>query len=181
MVTRFRSHGVTLVEVLVVVAILGVVAVAAIPDLRSGNPHQLELAAEEVAEAMRFARSEAMRTGEPRGFRQSSTNKRIRVFRPDTSTSPWTLNYDVYHPVSKKLYDIKLGTHPFASVESMSHNKVFRGTCNKPRNTYFDSTGIPRCADPETVFIDRIDITLTLGSHTRVVALDGLTGRVTVR
>ena len=116
MVGRLRSHGVTLVELLVVITILGIVAVVAVPDFRSGEPQRLELAAEEFAGAMRFARSEAIRLGVPRGFRQQSSTKRIRVFRPDTGTSPWTLNYDVYHPLSKQIYDIDLDTHPFAAA-----------------------------------------------------------------
>ena len=178
---ELRSHGVTLVELLVVLAILGVAAAVAVPSLSSSDPQTLDLAAEEFANAMRFARSEALRTGEPRGFRQKSSNKRIRVFRPDTSTSPWTLNYDVYHPVSKQLYDIKLDTHPFAAADSVVRNRTYRGTCNTPRNVYFDSTGIPRCADPETVLLDWFDVTLTLGPHTRVVTLHGITGRVTIQ
>ena len=176
-----RSHGVTLVELLVVIAIIGVVAVAATPFLSSANPHQLDLAAEEFADAMRFARSEAMRTGDPRGFRQQSTAKRIRVFRPDTGTAPWTLNYDVYHPVGKQLYDIDLNTHPFAVADSVSHNPVFRGSCNNIDNIYFDRSGIPRCADPQTVLLEQLDVSLTSGGHTRVVTLHGITGRVTVQ
>jgi len=178
---ELRSHGVTLVELLLVVMILGVVAVVAIPDFSSGDPAQLDLAAEEFANAMRFARSEAIRTGEPRGFRQKSSTKRIRVFRPDTGTSPWTLNYDVYHPVSKQLYDIQLDDHPFAAADTVSRNRVYRGTCDTPRNVYFDRNGIPRCTDPETVFLDQFNVTLTLGAHTRVVTLHGITGRVTVQ
>jgi prepilin-type N-terminal cleavage/methylation domain-containing protein len=54
---KSRSHGVTLVELLVVVSILGVVALVAIPDFSSSNPQTLDLAAEEFANAMRFARS----------------------------------------------------------------------------------------------------------------------------
>jgi type II secretion system protein H len=176
-----RSHGVTLVELLVVVSILGVVALVAIPDFSSSNPQTLDLAAEEFADAMRYARSEAIRTGEPRGFRQQSGAKRIRVFRPDTGTSPWTLNYDVHHPISKQLYDIQLDTHPFAAADSLSRNPVFIGTCNANGIIYFDSNGIPRCADPETVLLQQFDVTLTLGPHTRVVTLHGITGRVTVQ
>jgi type II secretion system protein H len=178
---ELRSHGMTLVELLLVIAILGVAATVAIPNLSSSDPQRLDLAAEEFANAMRFARSEAMRTGEPRGFRQQSSAKWIRVFRPDTSTSPWTLNYDVYHPVSKKLYDIDLNTHPFAAADSLSLNRVYRGTCNKPGEIYFDSSGIPRCAAPETVLLKQLNVTLTLGPHTRTVTLHGITGRVTVQ
>jgi type II secretion system protein H len=178
---ELRSHGVTLVELLVVITILGVVAVVAIPGLSSSDPQTLDLAAEEFANAMRFARSEAIRTGEPRGFRQKSSAKRIRVFRPDTGTAPWTLNYDVYHPVSKQLYDIKLDDHPFAAADTVSRNRVYRGTCDKPRNVHFDRNGIPRCTDPETVFLEQFEVILTLGAHTRVVTLHGITGRVTVQ
>jgi type II secretion system protein H len=178
---ELRSHGMTLVELLLVIAILGVAATVAIPNLSSSDPQRLDLAAEEFANAMRFARSEAMRTGEPRGFRQQSSAKWIRVFRPDTSTSPWTLNYDVYHPVNKQLYDINLNTHPFATADSLSPNSVYRGTCNKPGEIYFDSSGIPRCADPETVLLQRLTMTLALGPHTRTVTLHGITGRVTVQ
>lgn len=178
---QLRSHGVTLVELLVVITILGVVAVMAIPDFRSGEPAQLDLAADEFAEAMRFARSEAIRLGIPRGFRQQSSQKRIRVFRPDTGASPWALNYDVYHPLSKHLYDIQLDTHPFAAADALSSNRVYRGTCNAPGKVYFDSNGTPWCADPETVLLEQFDITLTLGAYSRVITLQGITGRVTVQ
>ena len=178
---KSRSHGVTLVELLVVVSILGVVALVAIPDFSSSNPQTLDLAAEEFANAMRFARSEALRTGEPRGFRQPADKKRIRVFRPDTSTSPWTLNYDVYHPVSKQLYDIKLNDHPFASADSIDRTFNYQATCNQPGNIYFDRNGIPRCTNPETVFLEQLNLTLALGAHTRIVTLHGITGRVTVQ
>jgi len=178
---QLRSHGVTLVELLVVITILGVVAVVAIPDFRSGEPAQLDLAADEIAEAMRFARSEAIRLGNPRGFRQQSSAKRIRVFRPDTGTSPWTLNYDIHHPLSKQLYDIDLNTHPFAAADTLSHNRVYRGACNTPGNVYFDSNGTPWCADPENVLLEQFDVTLTLSAHSRVVTLHGITGRVTIQ
>lgn len=176
-----NEHGFTLVELLIVVTILGVAAAVAIPDISTTNPGKLKIAAEEFAQAMRFARSEAIRTGQPHGFRQRSDNRRIRVFRPDTGTSPWTLNYDVYHPLSKQLYDIKLREHSIAAVGNVSHNRVFRGTCNKPRNVYFDRNGTSWCADPENVLLDQFVVTLTLGTHTRTVTLHGITGRVTVQ
>ncbi len=175
------EHGFSLLELLIVVTILGIAAAVAVPDISTTNTTKLDLAAEEIAEAMRFARSEAIRSGQPRGFRQQSGAKRIRVFRPDTSVSPWNPVYDVYHPVSKKLYDVDLDTHPFASAGAITRTPIFLGTCNVNGNIYFDNSGIPRCNDPETVLLEQLDITLTLGKHNRVVTLSGITGRVTVQ
>ncbi len=178
---ELRSQGITLLETLIVVSLLGIVAVVAIPGFRSAEPQRLELAAQTFAQAMRFARSEAIRLGRPVGFRQQNAQKRMRVYNLDTSTSPWTLIYDVYHPVSKKIYDIKLDDHPLAQADTVTNNRVFRGSCDNFSNVYFDPNGVPFCANPETVLVEQFDITLTLGGHSRVVMLDGITGRVTVQ
>jgi hypothetical protein len=156
-------------------------AAAVIPSFFSADPAKLDAAAEEFAAAMRFARSEAMRIGRPIGFRQTVSDKRIRVYSLDTTTAPWNLVYDVYHPVSKKLYDIQLDSHPFAYADSVSADRIYRGTCNKKANVYFDENGIPRCADPETVPLDEFDVTLTLGGESRVVVLDPITGQVSIQ
>ena len=60
---KYRIHGYTLVEVLVVVSILGISSTVMMPDLASTQITQLEVAANEVADAIEFARSEASRTG----------------------------------------------------------------------------------------------------------------------
>ena len=173
--------GYSLLELSVIVLILGIMAAVVIPNLSTTDPLKLDLAAQEVADAMRFARSEAMRLGQPRGFRYQSSEKRIRVFRPDTGTAPWTLNYDIYHPTSKKIYDIDLANHPFARVDSMTDSPVYRGTCIDAGNVHFDSSGIPRCSNPETVLLQQFDVTLTLGSHTRVVSLNSISGQVSIQ
>ncbi len=175
------QRGYSLLELTLVVLILGIMALAVIPSFFSSDSSQLDLAAEIQAEAMRYARSEAMRRGEPMGFRQQNGQKRMRVYNLDTGTVPWTVVYDVYHPVSKKLWDIRLDEHPFAAADTVSTNKVFQGVCNKVSNIYFDRNGIARCADPETVPVERYEVTLTLGTDSRTVSLDGFSGKVTIQ
>lgn len=175
-----NEHGFSLVELLIVITILGIAASVAIPDISTTDASRLNLAATELADAMRFARSESMQ-GSPRAFRQISSQKKVIVYRPDTSASPWSPIYDVYHPLSKQLYDIDLGNHPFASVDSINHNRNYRGTCNTPDQVYFDVNGTPWCTDPESVLLDQFVVILTAGTHTRTVTLHGITGRVTVQ
>ena len=160
------------------VLILGIMAAAVIPHFSATDPAGLDLAAREYADAIRFARSEAMRLGAPRGFHQDSTQKRIRVFKVDTGSTPWAPVYDVYHPISKKPYDIRLDAHPFARADSVAVTPVYRGTCNQVNAIYFDTNGIPRCLEPETVLLDAFDLTLTHDGESRIVSLQGITGQV---
>ena len=146
----------------------------------SSDSGKLQIAAQEFADAIRFARSEAMRLREPRGFRQINSTRAIRVFRPDTGSVPWTEIYDVYHPVSKKIYKIRLDGEFFIAVDSTSSVKIYRGTCNRKPSIYFDANGIPRCLRPQTVLLDRFEVTLKLGDHQRVVTLAPITGQVTI-
>ena len=175
------QHGYSLVELVIVVTILGVIAAIAVPSLSSSSDKRLDLAAQEFAAAMRFARGESIRTGEAHGFRQESGAKRIRVFRLDTGTSPATLVFDVYHPVDKQLYNIDLNLQSLANADSLNRTAVFRGACNQQNNIYFDGNGTPWCADPDTILLESFEVELSLGLARRTVAIDRVTGRVTVQ
>lgn len=176
-----EEQGYSLVELIIVVVVLAVIAAIAVPATSSSSGKQLDLAASEFAAAMRFARSESIRTGEPHGFRQQSGAKRIRVFRLDTGTSPATLVYDVYHPIDKQLYDIDLNLESLAAADSLNRTAVFRGACNQQGNVYFDGNGTPWCADPGTILVESFEVDLASGVSSRTVTLDAITGRVTVQ
>ncbi len=172
-----------MVELLLVVAILGLIAMVAIPSFTTSDHAKLELAAEEFAQAVRFARSMAVQQGVPYGFRNAPGTEitRIRVFRLDTTTNPWVPIYDVYHPLSKNLYDIDIKTHALAYAETVSRNTRFRGACNVTGNIYFDAHGTPWCVDPKDVLLEQLDITFSTGPISRVVTLHGISGRVTIQ
>ena len=175
------SQGFSLLELLLVLMVLGIVVVAAVPGLSPGDQKRLELAASEIAVAMRYARSEALRTGEPRGFQLQTTEARIRVVSADTSSNPWTPRYDVEHPGVHNFYDIDLASRPTAGIDAITRNAVFHGNCNNSDLIFFDAGGMPSCGDSGGALVDQYDVTLSFGSQSRVVSLHGITGRVTVQ
>ena len=176
-----HAKGFTVTELLIVVLILGMTALIAIPNFSSSNAHKLDLAAVEVAEAIRFARTESVRTGVPHGVFTDGVPNRLRVFWADTGTNPATPVYDVRNPIDKKLYDIDLDTHAFGAGVDLSGSASFQGTCNDARYIIFDAIGSPRCLDPMTVILRSSDKTLAIGAATRVVTIHGITGRVTIQ
>ena len=178
---ELHSKGFSLLELLLVLMVLGIVAAAAIPDLSSSDNHRLELAAGEIAGAMRFARSEALRSGDPHGFQLQTTEARIRVISFDTGSNPWTPRYDVGHPGVHNLYDIQLADHPYAGIQSMARNASFHDNCNDPDLIYFDASGTPWCGDGNGPLLEKYDVTLSFGSQSRVVSLYGISGRVTIQ
>ena len=169
--------GYTLIELIITVTIIAVIAAIAVPAFSSAPDKRLQQAADEFAAAMRFARSESIRTNIPHGFRQEVSQKRIRVFRLDETTNPPTLVYDVYHPVNKQLYEVPLA----AAEANLNFTPSFRGTCNATANVYFDANGTGWCTDPSSILLDTFDAQLELGTDQVAVTVDGITGRVTVQ
>jgi len=175
------QRGYTLTELVIVVTILALIAAIAVPAARSGPDEKLELAAAEFAAAIRFARSESIRTGEPHGFRFLTNQYRIRVFTADTSANPWTWLWDVYHPVDKDLYDYTFPANLAGAATPVVHAPVYRGTCDKVGVVYFDASGTPWCLEPETVLLESYRLDFNTNTGSAAVVLDGITGRVTVQ
>ncbi len=106
-----RARGYTLAELVLVLALISVLALAAIPLAAPSADQRLDATAQEVIDALRYARIEALRTGTFYGADFSvdpaTGKRRVRVFRSDSATPPNPV-YDVIHPLDKKLYDKQL-------------------------------------------------------------------------
>ena len=175
------SRGYTLTELLVVATIIAIGAAVAVPTLAPGDSAKLDFVATEIAASMRFARSEAQRLGTPLGVSIDAANKRVRVFRLDTGTSPPTAIYDVRHPIDKHLYDRDFTETPYRFSGSLTATPTFRGNCTMLDRTYFDGNGAAWCADPQTVLLDVFEIGLELGNRSASIDVNGIDGRVTVQ
>ncbi len=179
--SRRGQTGFTLTELVVVVATLAIVAAIAVPSFNTDPDKDLELVAEEFADAMRFARSESMRTGQPHGFRFLTNQDRIRVYSVDSTGAPWTWIWDVYHPVTKQLYDYTFPEELAGASDPATPASDYRGTCDRTSVVYFDANGTPWCLEPEDILLESYRLDLTSSTDQISVFLDGITGRVTVQ
>jgi prepilin-type N-terminal cleavage/methylation domain-containing protein len=175
------AAGFTIAEVLVVVIIIGVVAVTALPTFSSRDTARLDLAAEEFADAIRFARSESIRTGVPHGVRVNEVQEFLKVFRLDMAPDPPVKLFDVYHPVAKNLYTLDTDTGLTRGVTVDNHQLTYSSACNGPNGFAFDTRGNPICANPVSVRVTTAAVTLGFDGATRDVNVAPITGRVTVQ
>ena len=89
---------------LVVMFILGVIASVVLPEFSSRSSYKLETASRELVNAIRFAREESIRTGNPHGIILSSTDETAKVYELIAGTA----TYNIYHPIDKKLYTLDM-------------------------------------------------------------------------
>jgi prepilin-type N-terminal cleavage/methylation domain-containing protein len=177
-----KSAGYTLAEMLIAVTLLAAVAAVALPMLGSPNASRVELAAAELAEALRFARSEAERTRIPHGVRVDAGTERAQVFRLDTSTTPATPLFTVRQPIHHGSYVLDFpGDQATRGVQIATVTLSFGAPCGESRDIVFDARGWPFCSQPPTVELSSATIELGIGAATRRVVVEAVTGRVVLQ
>ncbi len=179
------ERGYSLLELLAVVIILGIAASVAIPDISTTDPNKLDLAAEEVAQAIRFARSESLRTGEIHGVQISQNTQRVVAYKADLSTSPVSMEAILYHPVSKQRLDYDVDTGTMTSGVSITNTQdPFLYATGRRKNLLFDDTGLPIWivnSTSTTYVLQDGTVQLSYGGDKRTVRVAQITGRVTVQ
>lgn len=184
-------RGVSLVELLVVVGILAIIGSVALVPAPPVTGIRLDAAAREVAAALRFAQTEARRTGIYHGVDFSvdaaTGARRVRLFRTN-GTSPPTPAYDVRHPLDKHLYDVSLaaGTQT-AGVNVVSAAFYYQSAVDTLSRDWlaYDASGMPAYY-PDPVVYTAISQTPTISAVTlaagesRRVLVDPVTGRVSI-
>ena len=181
-----RQAGFSLLELTLVVLILGIMAAVMIPDSSPSDQHKLDLAAEQVAQALRFAHAEALRTGEHHGVTISQVTQKITVKKWDVSTNPVSTELIPYHPVDKKVFEFKADELTLANgVRITNGSDIFLyDGIGRRRSLIFAPDGMPvwiLASGPTTHRLLEGVIELGLGPNQRKVVVASLTGRVTVQ
>lgn len=163
-----KVSGFTLYELLIIVALLAILSAAALPSLNASDSQKLEASAREVADSIRFARAEAMRTGVAHGVRLDQTPARLRVF---TLTTPPTEEYTVYHPLDSQLYDLTFSDQPHTSGVRVATSDFYAVAFNKD--------GVPS-SPTDLSWLATGAINLSYSGRSAVVQVESRTGRVLI-
>ena len=179
--------GITLAEMVVVVAIVAVAAALALPKADPQAAFAADAAAAEVARALRFAQREAIRTNTYQMVSADPASQVVRVYRIiDKKEATAT------HPVDKNPYQISLAGNAMPRATIASSVFKYEGG---PTTSYasFGPDGAPAYVDPGLLGqlagllggkdIDPLKedgkITIRFGNVERVVRVAPVTGRVT--
>jgi prepilin-type N-terminal cleavage/methylation domain-containing protein len=181
-----QQAGFSLLELSIVVLILGIMALVVIPDSAPSNQQKLDLAANQIAQALRFAQGEALRTGEHYGVTISQVTQNITVKKWDMTTDPVSTELIPYHPVNKQSFVFEADTMSLApGVSIINSSDIFNYiSIGRRRSLIFDPRGVPAwvLGSDDSVYrlLDGI-VKLSDGNSQRDVAVAPLTGRVTVQ
>ena len=183
-----NQQGLSFIELMIALLVLAIIAAVALPGLSSNDYAKLDVAASEVAEAIRFARLESIRTASPYGVNVDDGNDRVRVYslvyKEIFSFPIWTPTYDVYHPVDKKLYTLNLKTDIKTSgVDLQSYSILYTDSGTNQAYLGFNSNGNPKKSVGNTDYLldGTATITLAYSGQTRIISVAPITGRVTVQ
>jgi len=173
-----HTQGFTLVELLIVVAITGLIAAVAVPLFwQFLGSKKLEVAAEETANAMRFALSAAKGSS---GYVlvDGSSAGRLAVFNSDATGAK---NSAVTDPLTKRALDLDLSGGAFSGGVAMTPNFMYGGTaCNQLLIGPGTQLQAVNNGSVSGALEAGSGVTLTLGSQSAAVAIDPVTGRVTL-
>lgn len=181
------AGGFTLFELLVVLLVLGSVAALAQLGGNPVRPAQLETATRDVVQLLRFAQSEAIRSGDWRTVDCDQAGNTVRIYALNMGPKPPIEDTakPIMQPIDKRNYTLALSARPgTASVRIDSCGFSYIGTSAGAALLSFGPDGTPvyvggdQSSDIKPLASGAFQ--LSAGSNRRIISIDALTGRVGV-
>ncbi len=173
-----NARGFTLAEILTVVAVISSIAAVVVPLLSFMDSKRLDVAAEEVGNALRFAISEAGRSGGYVLADAQTAPGRLRIVRSNVSGADLGTVSD---PLTKRALDIDVSASAFSAPVAMAPRFLQGGTAYEQ---LLIGPGTQLRAFDGAVDRGPLQagsgIVLSLDSASVTVAIDAATGRVTL-
>ncbi len=184
-----RTSGFSLAEMTIAVAIIAIIAVVALPSMTAHEPNQLDLAAEEVASALRLAVSESRRLGASGTATyilvdgKTDINK-LHLYVSDSTAlvPPTNGTSEIKDPLTKRIALVDTSTGHV--LKGITLTPLFNGggqarpqlliTRNPAQFKVFDGTG-----NDHGMLQPNSGVQLSLGANTVTVSFNELTGLVT--
>lgn len=173
-----RSRGLTLAELLITLAVLSILAAIMLPTLSHDESRRVDSAALQVGNTLRYARSEAMRTGLPVLVDAETAPGRLLLHQRDCTGTGGA----VTDPLTKQPFsaDISGG----AQTEGVSLTPRFLVAGSPYAGLVFDASGAAVRACSVAAGINRgapgtgSAIDLAYAGRSRTITIDPPTGRI---
>ncbi|MBK7616687.1 MAG: GspH/FimT family pseudopilin [Burkholderiales bacterium] len=172
------AGGYTLAETLVVVSLLAVMAAVALPSLGTLDLQRLDVAAAEVRNALRLARSEAMRLNTNVLVDMGSAAGHVKLYKGSCGASSTA----IIDPRSKRAFDVDVAGGPYSGGVTLTPQFMAAGTAYN--GLVFASSGVPTdvCQLPAAASQGApqagSQVLLSYGGSQLAVAIAPATGRV---
>lgn len=179
-----RCAGYTLLELMIVVAVLAIAAVVAIPTAQPVAEFRADAAAGEVVNALRFARENAQYSGVQRLFDCDAAANTIAVFALETDKTTTRVARDpVEHPFNRAPYLLNLNAAPAGNTMALVRCTFTFDDNTSATAVAFDAAGDPLrgvgSGDARKSVLRTGQIVLGAGDVERTITI-GTTGRITV-
>ena len=174
---RSPNAGFTLLEILIVIALIGIAAMVTIPMLGSLSPAKVDAAASEVGTALRFAVSEAQRSGSYLLVDASSPGH----LRLHTSDASGAIVAAVNDPMKKAAFHIDTSAAPWGQGITLDAQFLQGGSAY--RQLLISPSGQLQVLDAGTMrgpLEPGSALVVASGNVSAMVRIDENTGRVTI-
>jgi prepilin-type N-terminal cleavage/methylation domain-containing protein len=177
---KIAPSGFTLAEMLVTIAILGVIATAVIPRLSSDAFQNLNLPAEETANTLRIALSEARRTGGYVLVDGETASGHLKLYRANSSGTPGNAISD---PLTKLSIDLDVRNSAFSPGVTLTPQFIAGGN---PYMQLLIGPGITQMQVYSGSSTNRgllqpgSGVLLNYGGQSAVIGINEITGLVTL-